>query len=202
MSKKSAKGLGNFGLKVNYFLAVGLFAVVLSACSHKPLVDKNMGSQPAPIGLTEGSNSQGLSGAGPALVAEPGLKGTPNLSGRSYVVKGRRYHILATADGFEEKGLATWYGPGFHGRKTANGEIFDVNKITAAHKTLPMGSMVEVTNLDNNEKIVVRINDRGPFATKKHIIDLSKKAARSIGVLGVSPVSIRVVSPTDELEKK
>lgn len=117
----------------------------------------------------------------------------PQLSGRSYVVKGIRHHILATAEGFEEGGISTWYGPGFHGRKTASGEIFNQNKLTAAHKTLPLGSIVEVTNKNNGQKVVVRINDRGPFGPKKYIIDLSQKAARSIGIEGIAPVYIKVL---------
>lgn len=91
-------------------------------------------------------------------------------------------------------GIASWYGPGFQGRKTANGEKFDMHALTAAHKELPFGTMVEVTNLDNGRKVVVRINDRGPFV-KGRVIDLSKKAAQSIGMIeqGHAPVKLRIL---------
>lgn len=95
---------------------------------------------------------------------------------------------------FEEEGLASWYGPGFHGRKTANGERFNQNEMTAAHRRLPMGSLVEVTNLDNGKSVTVRINDRGPYSGKR-IIDLSKAAAQELDMLhhGVAEVGIKQV---------
>ena len=94
---------------------------------------------------------------------------------------------------FYEKGNASWYGPGFNGKKTASGEIFNMNKLTAAHKTLGFGTMVRVTNLKNNKRVIVTINDRGPFA-KGRIIDLSKKAALAIDMIndGVVPVKIEL----------
>ena len=198
MSKNLTIALSKYFRVSSYFLILGMVILSWSACSYNP----NPNTRPYKVGQPEGNQPEVLTSTKPGASSDAALSGAPNLSGRSYVVKGKQYHILATADGFQEEGLATWYGPGFHGRKTANGEIFDINKITAAHKTLPMGTMVEVTNLDNNEKIVVRINDRGPFGTKKHIIDLSKKAAREIGVLGVSPVSIKVVAPAEKSGEK
>lgn len=111
----------------------------------------------------------------------------------SYVVGGRRYHVLADPAGFTEEGLGAWYGKRFQGRKTSSGEKFDMRKLTAAHKTLPFGTMVEVRNLANNRTVVVRVNDRGPFS-QGHIIDLSKGAAEKIGLLSTGPVTIRVVS--------
>ena len=94
---------------------------------------------------------------------------------------------------FYQKGNASWYGPGFNGKKTASGEIFNMNKLTAAHKTLGFGTMVRVTNLRNNKRVIVTINDRGPFA-KGRIIDLSKKAALAIDMIndGVVPVKIEL----------
>jgi len=93
-----------------------------------------------------------------------------------------------------QEGVASWYGPKFHGKRTANGEVYDMNKLTAAHNTLPFHSRVEVENIGSGDKIVVRINDRGPFK-KSRIIDLSKKAARKIGIaeLGTAPVRLRVL---------
>lgn len=86
-------------------------------------------------------------------------------------------------------GIASWYGPGFHGRKTASGERFNQYAMTAAHKTLPLGSMVRVTNLQTDESVVVRINDRGPYAGGR-IIDLSKGAAQALGINGTGRVSL------------
>ena len=95
---------------------------------------------------------------------------------------------------FYQKGNASWYGPGFNGKKTASGEIFNMNKLTAAHKTLNFGTIVRVTNLNNNKRVIVKINDRGPF-TKGRIIDLSKKAALAIDMIndGVVPVKIELL---------
>lgn len=92
-------------------------------------------------------------------------------------------------------GAASWYGDKFHGRRTANGERYDMHKLTAAHKTLPFGTKVRVTNNENGKSVVVRINDRGPFVGKR-VIDLSRGAAAAVGMIrsGVAPVSIEVVS--------
>ena len=91
-------------------------------------------------------------------------------------------------------GKASWYGPGFHGRRTANGEVFNSNDLTAAHRSLPFGTKVRVTNMNNGSSVVVRINDRGPFV-KDRIIDLSAGAARSINMIGsgVAPVRVEVL---------
>jgi len=100
-----------------------------------------------------------------------------------------------TASSFVEIGEASWYGPGFHGRKTANGERFDTHELTAAHKTLPFGTLLKVTNLENNLFTIVRVNDRGPYI-RGRIIDLSKAAKEEIGMGGTALVKIEQV--TDE----
>jgi len=94
---------------------------------------------------------------------------------------------------FIEKGEASWYGADFHGKITANGEIYDMNKLTAAHKTLNFGTLVKVTNLKNNKSVVVRINDRGPYINNR-IIDLSKAAAKKIEMIhdGISMVKLEI----------
>ena len=99
--------------------------------------------------------------------------------------------------GETERGIASWYGPGFHGRTTANGETYDMNAMTAAHKTLPFDTVVEVRNRDNGRRARVRINDRGPFV-RGRIIDLSRAAAQAIGMIGpgVARVEITVVRPS------
>lgn len=97
--------------------------------------------------------------------------------------------------GHVERGVASWYGPGFHGNKTANGEQYDMHQLTAAHRTLPMGSLAEVRSLSNGRKVTVRINDRGPFA-KGRIIDLSLAAAQALAMTGngTDQVELRVVA--------
>jgi rare lipoprotein A len=122
-------------------------------------------------------------------------KSSVKRSGKSYVISGKRYYILASAEGFREKGRASWYGEPFHGRKTANGETYDMNKLSAAHKTLPLNTWVEIRNLDNNKTLTVRVNDRGPFIDGR-IIDLSRAAAEEIGMLrsGVAKVSLKAVT--------
>lgn len=96
--------------------------------------------------------------------------------------------------GFTEKGIASWYGPGFQGRKTANGERFNTHDLTAAHKSLPFNSMVKVTNLENGKSVIVKINDRGPYI-KGRIIDLSHAAKTEIGMGGLAEVMIEVLDP-------
>ena len=88
-----------------------------------------------------------------------------------------------------QTGAASWYGPGFHGKKTANGERFNTHDLTAAHKTLPFGTKVRVTNEQTGQSVVVRINDRGPYAHGR-VIDLSKAAAAAVGIAGVSKVTL------------
>lgn len=93
-----------------------------------------------------------------------------------------------------DRGKASWYGPGFHGKRTASGERFDMDAMTAAHRTLPFGTLLEVLNLENGRRAVVRVNDRGPFA-KARVLDLSREAARRLGVIGpgTALVELRVV---------
>ncbi len=93
--------------------------------------------------------------------------------------------------GYVEVGEASWYGPGFHGRMTSSREIFDMQDLTAAHPSLPFGTMVEVTNLENSRTVTVRINDRGPFV-KNRIIDLSYAAARMLGLIGPGTARVRL----------
>lgn len=99
-------------------------------------------------------------------------------------------------------GAASWYGPGFHGEKTASGKIFDQSRLTAAHKSLPLGSRVKVTNLNNGNSVVVEITDRGPFV-RGRIIDLSESAARTLDMIdsGTAPVRIEILSESAEAAK-
>lgn len=108
-----------------------------------------------------------------------------------YKVRGKHYKVFNNSDSFQEIGMASWYGPGFHGKKTANGERYNMYAMTAAHKTLPLGSRVQVTHLATGKKVIVRINDRGPFHQGR-IIDLSKKAAQQLGILRKGSAKVHV----------
>ena len=105
--------------------------------------------------------------------------------------------VGASAQAAVSDGVASWYGPGFAGRRTANGEIFDPTQLTAAHKTLPFGTQVKVTNLNNSLSVVVRINDRGPFKPGR-VIDLSQAAAERIGMIGSGTAPVRLELITSE----
>ncbi len=102
-----------------------------------------------------------------------------------------------------DRGVASWYGPGFHGRKTANGEVYDQNEFTAAHRTLPFNTLVRVENLRNGQSVIVRINDRGPFVDDR-VIDLSQKAARNLGMIGSGTAQVRltIIDPDPKLDRK
>ena len=121
-----------------------------------------------------------------------------------YDVLGRRYHVLTSADGYLERGVASWYGPTFHGGNTSSGEPYDMYGMTAAHKTLPLPCYARVTNLRNGRSVVVRINDRGPFVANR-LIDLSYTAAAKLDMLreGTTLVEVRALSPSvpDELTR-
>lgn len=114
-----------------------------------------------------------------------------------YVVFGEVYELMPDSFGYLDIGVASWYGKKFHGRLTSNGEIYDMYQLSAAHKTLPIPTMVKVTNLDNGQHVTLRINDRGPFHDNR-LIDLSYAAAKALGYSdqGIAPV---VVEALDEL---
>ncbi|MEJ2507887.1 MAG: septal ring lytic transglycosylase RlpA family protein [Gammaproteobacteria bacterium] len=114
----------------------------------------------------------------------------------SYVVAGRRYHVLNSAHGYVKRGIASWYGRKFHGRLTASGERYNMYAMTAAHRTLPLPTYVRVTNLRNGRHVIVKVNDRGPFA-RNRLIDLSYAAAKKLGITGhgTAPVEVRAIDP-------
>jgi rare lipoprotein A len=118
-----------------------------------------------------------------------------------YAVFGKRYYVLSSSVGYVERGVASWYGPGFHKVRTSTGETYDMYGMTAAHKTLPLPAYVSVTNLQNGRSIVVRVNDRGPFVGNR-IIDLSYTAASKLDMLrnGTAMVEVRSIdAPTPAL---
>jgi rare lipoprotein A len=120
---------------------------------------------------------------------------SPYGNGPVYEVWGESYRVMDSAAGYRERGTASWYGAKFHGRKTSSGEPYDLYKATAAHRTLPLPTYAEVTNLDNGKKVTVKINDRGPFHSER-IIDLSYAAALKIGIVeqGTGRVEVRAVT--------
>lgn len=164
-----------FGQGVRGALILGLFSL-LAACS-------TVGG--AGVRATVAGRGEDR----PPVVKDP----APIVSGtmRPYQVRGRWYTPKEQPD-YEEVGMASWYGDAFNGRPTSTGERFDMHALTAAHKTLPLPGLVEVTNLENGRRLVVRINDRGPFVDSR-IIDLSREAASELGMLsqGVGRVRVR-----------
>jgi len=111
-----------------------------------------------------------------------------------YTVLGKTYTVLPSSKGYHERGMASWYGSKFHGRRTSSGELYDMHLATAAHKSLPLPTYAEVTNLDNGRKMIVKINDRGPFHEGR-IIDLSYAAAIKLGVdkTGTARIDVRAI---------
>jgi rare lipoprotein A len=110
-----------------------------------------------------------------------------------YEIFNKKYYPIPSSDGYIENGTASWYGPNFHGLKTSNGEIYNMYEMTAAHKILPMDTMLLVTNLDNGRKTVVRVNDRGPFVQGR-ILDLSYKAAKTLEIVENGTARVQIVA--------
>ncbi len=121
----------------------------------------------------------------------------------SYEVFGETYTLLPTNEGYTERGVASWYGKKFHGRRASSGETYNMYAMTAAHKTLPIPVYAQVTNLENGRKVIVKINDRGPFV-KNRLIDLSYAAATKLGVIekGTAPVEVTTIIPSTHVQTK
>lgn len=133
-----------------------------------------------------------LTGCGSSRSSVSYPKGQPSgPRAKPYTVRGKTYYPLKSAHGFVEEGTASWYGKDFHGKKTANGERYDMYDMTAAHKLLPFNTQLKVTNLSNGKEIVVRVNDRGPFVGDR-IIDLTHTGASRIGMLGPGTARVRI----------
>ena len=129
----------------------------------------------------------------PITVLAASGAGRPGAPTRTYTVLGESYTTLASSAGYRESGLASWYGEPFHGRPTASGQIFDMNAHTAAHRTLPLQTCVEVERVDDGRAVVVRVNDRGPFDDDdRRIIDLSFAAAEELGIVGAGTAEVEV----------
>ena len=161
--------------------AIAMLALLVSACATAPRRGGHANLPPPPAGTMPDAVPR----------AEPRSNhGNPPF----YDVNGQRYTILASADDFVERGVASWYGPDFHGHNTSSGEVYDMYAMTAAHRTLPIPTFAQVTNLENGKSVIVRVNDRGPFASPaERIIDLSAGAAKRLGVYGKGLAKVRVV---------
>lgn len=147
--------------------------LILSACSETQYaahLAKNMGDKPA------GSNYP---------VAEGNFK-----IGNPYNIDGQTYHPRESYN-HVETGIASWYGPGFHGKRTANGEKFDKHELTAAHRTLQMPSLIRVTNLDNGRAVIMRVNDRGPFS-RGRVLDVSERGAELLGFKNIGTAKVKI----------
>jgi len=122
---------------------------------------------------------------------------------RSYYVHGKKYYPSYVEVGQVMKGISSWYGPNFHGKRTSNGEIYNMHGFTAAHKTWPMDTMVKVTNVQNNKSVIVRINDRGPFV-RGRVIDCSYQAGKALGLdkLGIAKVSVEVLGFAGQIQSE
>jgi len=127
----------------------------------------------------------------PERPASAEARPAPTLAEIPYGVKGETHFPIQKTSEFQQEGLASWYGKKFHGRLTANQEVYNMNALTAAHKTLPFNTRVKVVNLDNGREVVVRINDRGPFV-KDRIIDLSYQAGQELGILKQGMARVRL----------
>jgi len=172
----STQELEHILTKIQHTLLTGVFVLLAAGCS------------------TTRTEQSAHAGREPAqTVKAEALHSTANLS---YKVAGKRYYPRKSVEkNFSQTGRASWYGPGFHGKKTSSGERFDMNALTAAHRTLPIPSYARVTNLANGKTIVVRINDRGPFHGKR-VLDLSKGAAKALGFIQQGSTNVRIEALT------
>ena len=170
------------------FLVYGLIcATLVAGCSSTPSRYK-LKHDKAPTGSFDFSNVPDAVPKWEPL--SPGGNKSP------YRVRGKTYHLMSSAEGFTQEGIASWYGVKFHGELTSNGETYNMYEMSAAHKTLPLPAYVRVTNLRNNRSVIVRVNDRGPFHEGR-IIDLSYAAANRLDVVkhGTAPVRIEAITP-------
>ena len=122
---------------------------------------------------------------------------------KNYRVNGKNYKVLNSSNGYKKRGIASWYGKKFHGHRTSNGEVYDMYKMSAAHKSLPLPTFVRVTHLKNGKSVVLRVNDRGPFH-RNRLVDLSYVAAKKLGITatGTGLVEIEAINPNQRSSKK
>ncbi|WAM57054.1 septal ring lytic transglycosylase RlpA family protein [Vreelandella venusta] len=206
--------------------AVIIIALVSGCASHE--AQQNSANQPAskPAESTSGAPSSGASSGGASSgeryamtgdaypLEPPDVSKVPNAEPRieplsrsgnrsSYEVWGETYHVLPDATGYVKQGTASWYGEKFHGYATSNGEIYDMYKMSAAHRSLPLPTFARVTSLDSGQSVIVRVNDRGPFHSDREI-DLSYAAAARLGFLdnGTGAVRVEAIEPEQWLAQQ
>lgn len=170
---------------------IGLFSSLMNTASAE-----SSGNQARLTAPVYHGNSANLH---PSAVAKP--ERLHRSANRSYQVRGVRYTPATRVQAFTQTGRASWYGRQFHGRLTASGERYDMNLMTAAHKTLPIPSYARVTNLSNGKSVVVRINDRGPFHGSR-VIDVSKAAAQSLGFINSGTANVRIEQIVPEQQQQ
>lgn len=186
-SEKGRRSTASAGIRKALFPS--LILLLVAGCS----------STTRPPGFPDSRDSAPARRLDPDLIADAVPRAEPRSrygNPDSYRVLGRRYRVLQQSTGYVERGIASWYGTKFHGRRTSSGEPYDMYAMTAAHKTLPLPTYVEVRNLNNGRTAIVKVNDRGPFHENR-IIDLSYAAATKLGILGKGTglVEIRAIDP-------
>ncbi|MEE9332088.1 MAG: septal ring lytic transglycosylase RlpA family protein [Methylophilaceae bacterium] len=187
------------------FSLILICCFILAACTSSPTIKRSPPSS--------GKDGGYYPGDGPHAKPPKNLDDIPNAvpkneplykySTKPYIALGKKYYPLKTADNYKKRGVASWYGKLFHGNKTANGEIYDMYSMTAAHTILPLPSYVKVTNVQNGRSVIVRVNDRGPFKHNREI-DLSYAAAYQLRLIekGSGLVEVETVKPGQQPSTK
>ncbi len=168
-----------------HLIMAGLLGLLLISCAGEQKKEPEPGDGPSPFDLKASDVTDAVPRAEP--LAQFG-------NNSPYEVFGKQYTVMQSNQGYHEQGVASWYGSKFHGRRTSSGEPYDMHLATAAHKSLPLPTYAEVTNLDNGRKVIVKINDRGPFKNGR-LIDMSYGAALRLDMIatGTARVDVRVI---------
>ena len=177
----------NYNQSIHTLLISGTFLFGLISCG---------GQSSNPISSHDGPPSQQVDVSDIPDAVPQQTKRSKYGNPKSYVVFGKRYYVMPSGKDYKERGIASWYGSKFHGKRTSSGEPYDMHAMTAAHKTLPLPSYVKVTNLKNGRQVILKVNDRGPFHENR-IIDLSHTAAVKLGIKGTGTglVEVETIAP-------
>lgn len=180
-------------MSVKQFGLIGLVVLVLAGCAGTPDVDHS-----ARYTLEQDRAPEGAFDVSGLADARPRFEPARTAGNKSpYTVWGKSYRVIGSNDGYIERGLASWYGEKFHGHTTSNGEVFDMYSMSAAHKSLRIPGYAQVTNLENDRSVIVRVNDRGPFHADR-LIDLSYAAAKKLGFHNQGTARVEVAAITVE----
>jgi len=191
-------------MKFSNAVVVGVVCAITSGCAYLPegFPSRNVGAPTESLFVgKEKPTAKNIKGqVADSSVNDSGLRIRKSKRGnmQSYVVRGQRYFTMDSSDGYSARGVASWYGPNFHGRTASNGEVYDMYRLTAAHKTLPLPTYAKVSHLENGRSVIVKINDRGPFSGDR-IIDMSFAAALRLGMIndGTAMVEVQALSPEE-----